>query len=191
MLGIIIASAIVVLVVAFLVKSHALKEVSVKEESFPTVRIAYLTFIGAYKDAYKENAKIEEFLKTTNSGKDFTKEPCIGIYYDNPQNTPAEKCRSVIGKILPEGTVEAKNDQNIKYADVEIGNTAVVHFPLDNIMSLYVGMMKSYPILNRWCSAHKDKAIGAASVELYGYIPQTVSFIAPLGKREGILAHFP
>ena len=195
-----IIAIILILVIYFFYSTHFLTPVKVSVESFEKINIAYVPYIGPYNEAYKQNFNIENILSQKVSGTDFKKQPCFGIYYDNPQVTPKEKLRSVVGKILPEGLL-TDNDRadlkkrGIRFSTLNLNKCAVIHYPFDGVTALYAGMMRCYPALNKWLSEHKEEQQEpTAMIELYGYVDGKVSFVAPLGQentKHNILVHYP
>ena len=195
-----ISGIFIIIVAYFVYATHILTPIKVHTQTFNKMNVAYVTFIGPYKDAYKNNEKTEKILSEHFDGIDFSKQPCFGVYYDDPQVTPKEKTRCIVGKILPEYLVssnqkEALEKKGIKIATLDLNKCAVIHYPLDNIISLYVGMIRSYPELNKWLKSNKEEfPQNSAFVELYGYFAGNVSFVAPLNQtdsKENILLHFP
>lgn len=182
---------IVIIFLLLAMKFHLFHKVTVTEESFGPMKIVYTTSVGPYSQAYKNIAKVEADLSKVNDNKDFTKIPCIGIYYDNPHQVPAEKCRAVIGKIVDDSVKIPDSGENFKSTTVEFGKTIVCHFPFYSMIDLFVGMFKSYPALNKWSADHPEVELAGPMSELYGYIPNKISFVSFIGKRDDILQNFP
>ncbi|EAY22729.1 hypothetical protein TVAG_476580 [Trichomonas vaginalis G3] len=183
---------VIVVIALLLVKFHLFTTPVVKEEYISKFKVVYTTFVGPYSQAYKMYAVVESALSKANDGKDFSKVPCFGIYYDKPKSVPDEKLRSVVGKIV-EDNVEIPNsdDGSIKSEEIELGDVVVSHFPFQSFVDIFVGISKCYPALNKYTEEHKEIQLAGPMVELYGYVPENISYIAPKGKRTGILQDFP
>jgi hypothetical protein len=92
---------------------------------------------------------VEEILKKfgISSKKEF------GIYYDNPEVTPAKNCRSYVGAILEEKDFDRISElvsDGLEVDTVEKTKTVIAEFPLRNALSYMVGAMKVYPLLSKY-----------------------------------------
>ena len=182
-----------------LYSAHLLTPVKVSVESFDKIQVAYVPVTGPYNEAYKRNFNTEKLLGQKVTA-DVTKWPGFGVYYDNPQVTPKDKLRSVVGKILPEGAVSDSDKHDLKqsgirFTTLNLNKCAVIHYPFDSMTAMYAGMMRSYPALNTWLVEHKEQQPEpTAMVELYGYVDGKISFVAPLAQENtkgNILMNFP
>jgi len=72
-----------------------------KTQQFEPSTLAYIRVTGPYGEGYEPAAKALYQWAGANGLTDAT---CLFIYHDNPQLTPAEKCRTDICLMVPEGT---------------------------------------------------------------------------------------
>ena len=179
---------ILILLISYLVYETAiLTPIIIKKESWPELQISYTTFIGPYKDAYQNVKKVEEFLQKKYN-RDFSQDPCFGIYYDNPQKVEANKCRSVIGKILPSNIEPGQEKEGlIRFDKIEaIKDAIVVDYPLRSFLSIITGIIRTYPKLSQYLE--KNGGQKNAMIELYGYRGKNTTFLTGLNELTG-LAH--
>ena len=192
---------LVLVIVYFIYSSHIFTPVEVTVETFDDLNVACVPFQGPYSKAYLQNVRIEDTLNELSKGIDFKKQPCFGIYYDSPKAVEESKLRSVVGKILPEGTIQEKDieelsKKGIKVTKLKLSRCASIHYPFNNLISLMCGMSRAYPALHKWCNENPSSGACETNpfVELYGYVDGKVSFLALLDKRDAeddIIAQYP
>jgi len=165
--------------------------VNIRRQSFPELNVAYTTFVGPYKDAYAKVKGVETFLEE-KYGSVFSEEPCFGIYYDNPQEVEASKCRSVVGKILPANIIPGKNDGTVSFGKIEaMKDTLSVDYPLRSFLSIMSGMIRVYPKLNEYFQTLPKGTQRGASFELYGFHGKNTTFMMPISDLKGLAVEFP
>jgi len=91
---IIIAVLIILSIVAY--RAGFFHPVKVTKQKVGPYKIVYEEHLGPYKETGKIQDRIYAELKQHN----IATSRGIGIYYDNPKDTPAEECRSKVGCIL-------------------------------------------------------------------------------------------
>ncbi|ENM5881922.1 AraC family transcriptional regulator [Vibrio metoecus] len=84
-------------------------------ESFTPCGLAYVRVTGPYGQNYPP--AVEKLYQWAGPAG-FAQCPCIFIYHDNPELTPAEKCRTDIALLVPEGIDVGKS---IEYTHFEGG----------------------------------------------------------------------
>lgn len=91
-----------------------------------------------------------------------------GIYYDDPQNVEKENLRSEIGCILePKDSVKIKEISNkYKIKTLPEGKYMVAEFPFKGTISIFVGMMKVYPALEKYYNENDINSSGPI-MEIY------------------------
>lgn len=157
---------------------------------YPSLRIAYTTVRGAYKNSFKSNAAVEAYL-TEKTGKDYQMEPCIGVYYDNPAEVKAEDCRALVGKIIPEGVdIEEDESRNIHVAEIKVSDSVTVEFPFRSVLAIFASIMRAYPVISKYMKEN-GLSHSAASIEFYGYPEGKLTFVTPIGEYSGILTEYP
>lgn len=80
----------------------------------------------------------------------------FGIYYDNPQKVEKEKLRSDVGNILENPTPELLEQLSGKYniKTLEKQKFLVAEFPYKNQFSVFMGIMRVYPAINKYTREH-------------------------------------
>lgn len=94
-------------------------KVEMKTENHPQRTIAYVRVVGPYGENYEPAV---QKLYLWAGAKGVTGE-CLFIYHDNPDITPADKCRTDIALVAPDD-IEASN--GIEVATIPAGSYAVL-----------------------------------------------------------------
>jgi len=102
----------------------------------------------------------------------------FGIYYDNPDLVPEDKCRSFVGVLLDDRDViktEQLKAEGFRIDSVPLKAAVVSSFPIRSSLSYMIGPMKAYPKLSRYM---KEKNYAAdLSMELYNKAEGKITFI--------------
>jgi len=109
-------------------RRYNIMKVDIKD--LPGYHVAYVRHIGKYEDC---GTAWETLCRWAGPRDLFKTNPvCIGISYDDPAITPAEKCRYDAAFTVPEGT-EVSGE--VSLADIPAGRYAVYRFEdrIDNI----------------------------------------------------------
>ncbi len=146
----------------------------VKEKEEGGYRVVGLKYTGPYSKSGKFMNDVQQKLKdmSITSNKDF------GIYYDDPETIPAEKCRSFVGSILEEKDFDKIPElisSGLKVDTITKSNVVYTEFPLINNMSFMMGAMKSYPIISKYMNEKGYKA--TQSMELYDVPNKKITYI--------------
>lgn len=140
------------------------KTIKIKEQEEGDYKVIGLKNKGSYSVTGKSMFDVEEILKKfgIHSKKEF------GIYYDDPDVTPAKNCRSFVGAILDEKYYERVPElieDGLIFDSIEKRQYVTAEFPIRNAMSYAIGAMKVYPLLNKYM---KDKGYdNKLSMEIY------------------------
>ena len=155
---------------------------------FKKLRIAYLKSVGPYSESWKLGALVESKLATVMP-IEWSKEPCIGIYYDNPEIVPVSECRSIYGKVIPEDL--QLDGTGIETAHIETMPDAIqIRYPLRGFLSILCGMRRAYPMIHAfWETAEEAK--GTAIAELYGFNGSVITYLQGVGEYKGIMTEWP
>lgn len=94
-------------------------KVEMKTENHPQRTIAYVRVVGPYGENYEPAV---QKLYLWAGAKGVTGE-CLFIYHDNPDITPADKCRTDIALVVPD---EIKPSNGIEVTTVPAGSYAVL-----------------------------------------------------------------
>ncbi len=136
----------------------------VRVEKTKSMKLAYIEHVGAYDrvpwDDYM--AKLFSWAKEHKVRPGFKS---VGIYYDNPEHTSPEQCRSDIA-IPIKG--DASPDGDIKVKEVPVMEVAVTKHkgPASQIGETYAG-------INKWIEENGYEWAGP-SMEIYGKKPKVV-----------------
>ncbi|QPL55611.1 AraC family transcriptional regulator [Vibrio navarrensis] len=122
-------------------KSHT-GSITMDMQHFPASHLAFVRVTGEYGKNYEPAT---QKLYQWASPRGLADNTCIFIYHDNPEITPAEKCRTDVCLLL-DGAVEGNNDVEIKpftgghYACMRRTITDVKQYPLawDELMEQLV-----------------------------------------------------
>lgn len=112
-------------------KSHT-GSITMDMQHFPASHLAFVRVTGEYGKNYEPAT---QKLYQWAGPRGLTNNTCIFIYHDNPEITPAEKCRTDVCLLLDEA-VEGNNDVEIKpfpgghYACMRRTITDVKQYPL-------------------------------------------------------------
>lgn len=92
----------------------------------------------------------------------------FGLYYDDPRKVEKENLRSEIGCILePKDSASMERlKEKFKVKILDTRSYIVTEFPHKGKLSVFVGLMKIYPALNKYVSANGCKSEGAV-MEIY------------------------
>lgn len=102
----------------------------------------------------------------------------FGIYYDNPQTTPNEKCKSLVGCIITKNDLELSEIiklNNLIIDSIPRTKAIIAEFPIKNRMSYSIGAMKVYPLLTNYLITKKYTKI--VSFEIYDKALQKIIFV--------------
>ncbi|XP_074532072.1 testis-expressed protein 264 isoform X2 [Halichoeres trimaculatus] len=164
----------------YLLFSGLLAEVIIKTGPPPikNVTIAYKFKEGSYKDcgaAYTETCSIGPKLNT------------IGVFYDDPKQRPAEKCRYVVGSVLSEG--EEKPDEELQemyqkfgfrvFSLPEVSHAVTTSFPCTTTLSHLLGPHRVYPRLTSYIEERKLSAF--PYIEVCG--SDVINYMVPLSRQ--------
>ncbi|KAM4612637.1 testis-expressed protein 264 [Polymixia lowei] len=162
---VILIICLLVTVVGFVLYSGLLSEVAIKTGSPPirNVTIAYKFKEGPYKDcgaAYTESCSIGPKLST------------IAVFYDDPKQRPAEKCRYAVGSVLSEG--EEKPDEELQklyekfgfrvFSLPEVTHAVTTSFPCTTPLSYILGPYRVYPEISSYIEERKLCAFPAIEI---------------------------
>lgn len=107
----------------------------------------------------------------------------FGIYYDNPQTTPREKCRSFVGNVIEDKDLSRLADiakAGLKVDSVGEKTSLIIEFPFKNRLSYMVGPMKAYPALSKYAEQKKYKA--SLVMEVYDMPLKKIYYIMQYNK---------
>jgi hypothetical protein len=96
-----------------------------------------------------------------------------GIFYDDPESTPAAQCRSRAGVVLTEDQVAS-----VGLPVMELTNQSVMmtEFPYFSILSILLAVSKVYPALKKLCAG--GAKISGTVVEVYDRAQKKIVYYA-------------
>lgn len=180
LLIIVLLVCLIVTIAAFFLYSGLLSDVDVKTGPPPikNVTIAYKFKEGSYKDcgaAYTETCSIGPKLSS------------IGIFYDDPNQRPSDKCRYIVGSVLSEG--EEKPDEEIQklyekfgfkvFSLPEVSHAVTSSFPSTTPLSHVLGPYRVYPRLSSYIQERKLSAF--PYIEICS--SDTTEYMVPLSRQ--------
>lgn len=174
----IIVVVLIIAAVSYLAYMGVFNKLEAKQAKTGPYTIAYEEYIGSYSLTGPIFEKITRSLKTdgieTSRG--------LGIYFDDPSKTPADKLKSHCGIIIEEKYLLKVRKLGKKYTVKKIKGTEsiIVEFPIRNSMSYMIGAIKAYPLLMRYA---KEKGLKLnVAMELYDMKNNVAYYIFGLKK---------
>ncbi|XP_035244133.1 testis-expressed protein 264 isoform X1 [Anguilla anguilla] len=168
---------LLVTIVGLVLYSGLLSNVDIRTGSPPikNITIAYKFREGSYKECGST------FTESCSIGPKLC---CIGVYYDDPKEVPAEKCRCAVGNILSEG--EEKPDEELVrlykkfgfkiFSFPEVAHVVTTTFPNRTPLSCLMGIYKVYPQMDNYI---KERGLNAGPF-LEIYQEEEIQYICPL-----------
>jgi hypothetical protein len=174
-----VLASIVILVIAGMAWMGFFASVIVTEKEMGGYQLAGLEITGEYSKVGCTMMKADSELKAMKiiCTKGF------GVYYDNPQVTPKEKCRSFVGDVLEKADsaqIALIKSKGLRVDSVSIKQSVVVELPIKNDMSYMIGAMKAYPALGKYISERKYSV--TLSMELYDMPAKKAYYIMQFDK---------
>jgi len=152
-----------ILLVGFLNHLGIFKKVEVIEKEVGPFEFIYKDYVGDYS---KSGPIFDEVYKTLIINNINTTKG-LGLYYDNPQTTPKEKCRAKVGVVLKEEDYQKFESIKDQYGRMTVEKTKAIttEFPYKNKMSFFIGVIKAYPTLMKYA---QEKGYNTpVAIELY------------------------
>lgn len=174
----IIAAILLVLLLAIMAYMGMIFPLKTYEANMGPFTIAYESFIGPYPQTGPVFSKVFEALKA--EGIEATRG--LGIYYDDPAVTPAEKLRSDCGMIIEQKDIAKFNRIRHKFnvKRLPAKESIVIEFPIRNAFSYMLGPMKVYPMLAKYAQ-EKGYKFGM-TYEIYDETQKKIFFVMEIVK---------
>lgn len=187
----VIVVCLIVTIAVFVLYSGLLSEIDIKTGPPPikNVTIAYKFKEGQYKDcgaAFTETCSLAPKLRT------------IGVFYDDPKQRPADKCRYIVGSILSEG--EEKPDEEVQklyekfgfkmFSLPEVSHAVTTNFRVTSRLSYVVAPNRIYPQLGSYIEERKLSAYpfleicNSDCIHYMGPLSRQTDFFVPEMKDE-------
>lgn len=159
-----VIAALVLIVLVYLSTQGLFTEINITEQPMPGFRIMGVEHRGPYE-------KIGEAFDRVHAIADERRVAVqmIGVYYDNPNEVPKDSLRSLAGVIVTvEDSLRLAEVLELQALTIPPGNAAVSTFATDDLVSMIIGAMKSYPKLTDYV-ASKNRGEDVNFVyEVYG-----------------------
>jgi effector-binding domain-containing protein len=137
---------VAVLLLAYLVYSGLFASVTIQMQNMPGYRVMGIQHTGPYE-------KIGDAFERVHAIADEhgVKVHMIGIYFDNPNETPEAQLRSLAGLVVSvEDSLKLANVEGITALTIPSGSAAVSSFKTSGMVSMIIGAVKSYPKLTEY-----------------------------------------
>lgn len=141
--------ALIVAVAVLAVWMGLFRSIILQDSTFGPCTLVGLPHIGPYRGV---GATFEKFCKAMETGQVPHSKWSIGIYYDNPQDTPPEKCRSLCClayKTLTENQKAELRDRSYVLLEIPSCRSKSWDFPVRNSLSYMFGALKFYGYINK------------------------------------------
>lgn len=169
-----VVTVLVVLATCFLWYMGYFSSLKIEDKEEGGYMVVGKEVIGPYSDVGKHMLDVDNKLRELgiNSTKGF------GIYYNDPNTTPKEKCRSLVGNIVEIKDLEKiKNLQldGFKKDSIPVAKAVVSEFPIKNTISYMIGPMKVYPKFSQYMTERNYKPV--LSFEIYDMAQKKIIFV--------------
>lgn len=160
--------------------SGAFAKIDVQQTQSEEYIIVGKLFTGPY---YKVNNPMEQVDSLLRSiGIQSTRG--FGIYYDNPESTPNDQCRSFVGNILELNNL-SKIIQiqalGLTIDTIQSHQSVVLSLPTKTKLSYMIAPQRAYPALVKYINTHNLKP--TLAVEIYDVPKQTTLFIMQVKQQ--------
>jgi effector-binding domain-containing protein len=153
-----------VAILFYLVYAGLFKSVEVKIQNMPGYRVMGIQHVGAYEkigDAFNRIHAIAD-----EKGVAVT---MIGVYFDNPKNTPETELNSLAGLVVSvEDSLKLVGIEGMTALNIPPGTAAVSTFETSGMVSMIIGAIKSYPALTQFVEAQNIAERVNFVYEVYG-----------------------
>ncbi|MCX6781843.1 MAG: hypothetical protein NTW66_01885 [Candidatus Magasanikbacteria bacterium] len=151
-------------------------KIAVEEKEMGPYVLVYEEHRGAYKDIGIVMDKVYKSLLA--DGVETTRG--MGIYYNNPQNTPEADLRSIGGSLIEEKDMDKLPvlEKKYKVMRIEKQKSIVVEFPYINQWSIMAGVMRVYSVMSKYIADHNYQT--KEMVEIYDMPNGKIQYIMGL-----------
>lgn len=166
---------IIVGIVLFLNYVGFFSKIVIEEKEMGPYVLVYEDHKGDYKGTREIQDNIYYSLLNNYSIKTFKG---FGVYYDDPKKVSKEELKSIAGCILEESdynSIEKLKENNFKVTKTPKQKFIVVEFPLKNMFSTIIGVMKVYPEINKY--AEKNGLNQKEMMEVYDVPAKKIIYI--------------
>ncbi|QZY53781.1 GyrI-like domain-containing protein [Crassaminicella profunda] len=174
-IALVVIFLIIVAIVLFLNYLGLFSKIVIEEKEMGPYVLVYEDHKGDYKGTRKIQDNIYNILLNEYGIETFKG---FGVYYDDPKKVSKEELRSIAGCILEEAdynNIEKLKENNLKVKETSKQQCIVVEFPFKNAFSVFIGIMKVYPEINKFVEKNglKQKEI----MEVYDVLAKKIIYI--------------
>jgi AraC family transcriptional regulator len=113
-------------------------EIQVEVKNVPEIQILYYEFTGPYNQSFSKFSGLMDYIKNNNIPLG---EHALGIFYDDPNEVPAEQLKSEAGFMV---TKEVNPANGYLFKKIPAGKAVIAHYKsYDQIMAAY-GAIEKY-----------------------------------------------
>ncbi len=161
---IIIVSISIIILLGYVYLS-GFKTLKIRTESLGGEIIVYKEIRGDYKQSGQVMDDVYYTLLNEHKLETFKG---VGIYFDNPQDTPKDKLRSIAGCVIEKADYDRLKDIPSEYRTAELSEQECIStsFPYRGKLSVLLSIMKVYPALAKYATKNGLDP-NAAVMEIY------------------------
>jgi hypothetical protein len=161
----------------FLSYMSVFKKVEIKQKQEGNYTLAGRKFTGPYYKIAPVMDEVDRLLR--ENGIECLKG--AAIFYDNPNETPKEQCRSFAANIIEKehfSRLEEIKAMGLELITLERQNALVAEFPIKNTFSYILGPMKVYPAFEK--EMKPFNIVPQISYEIYDIPEKKIVFVMGL-----------
>ena len=169
-------------IVLFLFYSGYFTPVKFTTVELPTLTLAVLPFVGAYKTS--SSLQVELFEELKDAGLDV--DSSAGIYFDNPKKVVESEHRSLVGVVIKPENRERFLALDSKARLVELQSQKVLHtsFAYKSGLSILLAIMKVYPAILKRVKRQAFELY--ENIEVYDFPHKRLHFYFPKQSVESL-----
>jgi len=183
----IIAAVILIVFIVLAWFYGAFAKVVVEEKQTDAFWMVYTPFTGPYNKVGPVMQELDKDLRATYS---ITSTRGFGLYYDDPKQAPAEKCRSIVGNILEPGDMPKIEELKKKYfvREYPAAKSVVAEFPFKGLPSIIIGISRVYPKLGEYMM--QNNLPGCPMFEIYDIPGKKITYGASTSLNKAVFDSF-
>ena len=153
---------------------HGFDDVEIVEAEIPEMNLVYVKHVGSYYGVGAvmmdlHNKIVEEGIESSVGA---------GIYIDDPEITPSEELRSLVGDIVSDEDLAKLEGKDFQVLKIKNGKGVMSIFPYKNMLSYMLAPMKVYPAMVEYFAG--TDVMPVASLEIYDVANKNVTIYMDL-----------
>jgi hypothetical protein len=184
---VIVIAVIFIILLLVLSRYGLFASVNVSEKVVGPYLLIYKKHIGDYKNVGPVMDEMYRDLKN-NYSMETTKG--FGLYYDDPRQVDKAQLRSIVGCIVEGKTREdlSKVSSKCDVREYPSSKSVVAEFPYKGKISIFIGIMKVYPVLGTYIKEHQYNQ--TPIMELYDMPNERIEYISSMNLPKEIFDDF-